>query len=484
MKNIFILIFFISTCPVFSQPILNEICSPDDPVIIDINPITTVIHETRTDQPFLQNPPPPPPPPGDRIIFWIHGIGGGPGSWAAAADEVRDTRNVASLQPTYSEFSLDIAGGELHDNQLVPLGIPSMIFNEVDDPMDNFIIAHSQGGIVSRATDAFYIDEGYTDEERMFGGIVTFGSPHGGAQIINSIPDIEDYIASSCIVLKDGPQAEQLSSLPWFVDFILPLDEIEDVLDKLCNFLGTQVLPNFLSNLQANITNDYAVGAAALEDLNNVPSTIPRVAFHGVEDDPLVWRTLKYLQTSPNNFPAFTADSDDELVLMAEENRVAYEMKFLEYEQLFDEYESPWPGSNDPTHWEIAQIMHGYNNGWQWWINADDSYKALIGVLEFNPINTNYFCDCSYPFQDSFVDDPDDCFSFCTVIELFEYERIDHESDGIVLASSAMAYPGADVGLDNALVGSSHMQMRNDSNLKQELKELFEGDHGFYFVTN
>lgn len=61
---------------------------------------------------------------------------------------------------------------------------------------------------------------------------------------------------------------------------------------------------------------------------------------------------------------------------------------------------------------------------------------------------------------------------------------VEYESDGVVLASSAMAYPGADVGPDNALIGSNHQQMRNDSNLGAKLEELFAGDHGSYFETD
>jgi len=69
-----------------------------------------------------------------------------------------------------------------------------------------------------------------------------------------------------------------------------------------------------------------------------------------------------------------------------------------------------------------------------------------------------------------------DCYSR----PVFSTNRIEHESDGVVLAKSAMAYPGAKaVPMD----GSNHQQMRNDENTKKRLFELWNGEHGTFFFT-
>ena len=66
------------------------------------------------------------------------------------------------------------------------------------------------------------------------------------------------------------------------------------------------------------------------------------------------------------------------------------------------------------------------------------------------------------------------------------------ESDGIVLAESAMdlpcrthkevrIYPNEGKNVTNK--GSSHMQVRNDEGIKEHLFNLFEGDYGKFFET-
>jgi len=55
--------------------------------------------------------------------------------------------------------------------------------------------------------------------------------------------------------------------------------------------------------------------------------------------------------------------------------------------------------------------------------------------------------------------------------------RIEHPSDGVVLASSAGDMPGGIVrpDLDREMKNTSHQQMRNNSELEVKLKLLFEG---------
>ena len=146
---------------------------------------------------------------------------------------------------------------------------------------------------------------------------------------------------------------------------------------------------------------------------------------------------------------------------------------------------------------EAGEISRLYQIGANWWRDADDSFKTIIGAREFNTTGTLYECTCivtdpytGWEWEDIYsvsnesdcnggVDE--DCFITGEIIQGFPVE---YESDGIVTAPSAMGFPGADVGPDNALIGSNHQQMRNDSNLEQELDELFRGDHGDYFITN
>ena len=93
--------------------------------------------------------------------------------------------------------------------------------------------------------------------------------------------------------------------------------------------------------------------------------------------------------------------------------------------------------------------------------------------------------------EETFVDDPADCQDYsvggehfdCTVSTEIEYvvENLSLPSDGIVLAESAMNYPGA--GHVDVMPASNHMQMRNDSNTKAKLLKLFTSGYDDYFFT-
>ena len=93
--------------------------------------------------------------------------------------------------------------------------------------------------------------------------------------------------------------------------------------------------------------------------------------------------------------------------------------------------------------------------------------------------------------EETFVDDPSECQDYsvggqhfdCTASTEIEYvvETLSLPSDGVVLAESAMDYPGA--GHVDVMPASNHMQMRNDSNTKAKLLKLFDEEFGVYFFT-
>lgn len=150
------------------------------------------------------------------------------------------------------------------------------------------------------------------------------------------------------------------------------------------------------------------------------------------------------------------------------------------------------------TKYEARDIKNAYLSGWLWWLRLNDNYKSLIGARE-NVTEQQLYCECEYqdPYSDYYdhteytaIDSEDECDDnppenwTCRVVTQATTTFVDHPSDGVVLQSSAVAYPGADVGPDNELTGSNHMQMRNDENLETKLGELFLGAHGRFFITD
>ncbi len=98
-------------------------CVPGNPTVIGIYPpiVTTLTPPTNP-----KNPKPTPVYPNDRLVYWIHGLGGNIDSWAKVAQATQyqspgqqvssyPARKITSLQMTYSQFSLSGAASTLHN---------------------------------------------------------------------------------------------------------------------------------------------------------------------------------------------------------------------------------------------------------------------------------------------------------------------------------------------------------------------------------
>ena len=118
----------------------------------------------------------------------------------------------------------------------------------------------------------------------------------------------------------------------------------------------------------------------------------------------------------------------------------------------------------------------------------------MIGALEMIPNgNTLCYCSCSEynPGGPAFeFINPISCSEDCSIYEDFyinctgfeEQEMVGFSttSDGLVLKESAVGFPNAKYP-PLRMLGSCHMQMRNDSQLKFALNSLYNGDVNTYF---
>lgn len=476
---------------------------------------------------------------GDRLVFWVHGLGGNDYSWDAAAAPTANTYKMTSLLNgiDYSSYSLSNAG-QILQTTIDGLSQTYGELNGIEDPANtNFIIAHSQGGLVSREAFKRYADLNVIDE-RTFGGIVTFGTPHQGAQIINNIEDILAYADYSCVALTTGPATEQWNG-NWFLG-LLPDQLMQDAIETVCGFVSNQVLPIVMQDYLEPITEDYEVGADPIIELNDfdADATLPiqKVAFYGIEEAPVVWRTVYSLLNDVNAEGSFGANYDEEFISKANDNMTSYYMKYLAYKNLYDlvmtscfetvGFQALIPGwnaivctpynlnenyneyaylINDDVQWfpfsawEQGQNRDAYYLGYRWWVEVEESYLSLIGAVDY--VIAGCHCDCLEKYGNDptpydvlhDIDCDDDCSSFednpppnTNVIHCeyaIVYDKYIKPNDGVVLVESAQDYPGADNGVENVMQGSNHMQMRNDSNTDDKLTNLMNGIHGLYFIT-
>lgn len=454
----------------------------------------------------------------DRVVFWLHGLGGDNAAFTKVVEATTFTgasgysaRRIASVQLGYENqsFSLNSAASFLENSIRNNDGVSSSYGLSYNN---NFIIAHSQGGLVARSIDKLYSDFPWLG--RRINGLVTFGTPHQGAKILNNIGNFNSFISSGCSDLSAGVLEEAIPN-GFLIDLIIPNNIVSTVTQPICALAG-EAAPLAFNDFTQPITEDYKVGASNLATLNSFQSNVPKVAFYGVEDQStMLWRILFNVKDRlPNSFPAFGADDDNKLVNAANSNLLKYQTKVAfwqnQWSSLASSYCNGWQrffapaycifndGNVNSNRNKAIKNRDAWQKGATWWATANDKFASTIGAVDFQEIQTTgYECNCesvdyygNTVYQWTEYSDSPNCpnygaWSGCSFTGNTDVQTtfipITKESDGIVLRESAENFPGAaSVG---RMEGSNHQQMRNDSNTKQKLLELWGGSHGNFFIT-
>ena len=466
-----------------------------------------------------------------RVVYWLHGLGGDDAAWSQAASATVEgttdypSRRIQAFELGYEHQNSSLMSAAVYlQGEILKDGNSAAQAYGLTDRSNNFMIAHSQGGIVARRLDKLYSGTGLL---RDVYGIVTFGTPHQGAMIINNIPNFTGFIDAGCNDLLAGPVKEAIdnSFIVYFKD-TGPI--VRDILSPLCNVLSNAA-PLTLSQFTTPITQEFKVGAPEISDLNDFDNNLlggspvqHKVAFYGVEDpQTAVWRVLyNILLKKPNEFPAFGADDDSPLLTKVQSNINNYQAKEVQaqndYYNSASQYCNWLQWISSPTYCTINDaLVNSYRNNalsrrdaWQtgvdWWNTAPDRFNLLTGAKSYDPVTVNtYNCNCVTVDYNGHVisqwsqqtTDLADCasgggngnFKYCssTIIGTStSYIATNHDSDGIVVKESAINYPGVQTTNTAVMQGSNHQQMRNDSNTKARLNELFGGTRfDNYFAT-
>lgn len=464
-------------------------------------------------------------------LYWLHGLGGNATAWEKAADATDHgaagfpARKSWSTKPYYtlSASTLSSAAHELKGKaEFDVTGQP------MEDIKDNYMIAHSQGGLVGRYLDhQFHLTEGHIP--RPFFGLVTFGSPHQGAYIVNSLleegPDgstrAERMTDEACRALGPGQILWNLfqipQTLPKKVKFFLynlpggfPLDPItisEYLAEEFCSIIPS-VLNITLSGVlgqplsPGHMITDYPVGGPAVAEMAGFDTPTRKVAFYGIKDPnhdsgELFWRTYHYLHVSPNAYPFFTANREHETTTLELVHAITAQYKermeyFLtqseKYFKAAQQYHNPLFIQAWLDNYYASWL---YKRGYDWLLNMDNTWRAIIGAQELTP-EVSYTCCC--PDEDPHPFDPDPwvlqnfglfdcepvqspihCHPQCQVKQVITLHTTYKKSDGVVLAESAMNFDGASY--TDEMEDTSHMQMRNNQELKNKLLDLYDEGH-------
>ncbi|HNE48623.1 MAG TPA: hypothetical protein PL173_10975 [Saprospiraceae bacterium] len=529
MKNILSIIAVLFVCHnINSQIILpeNPFDSFGNPSIrkpIEINRNGT--HHQDIDINEGNYPPYPPIDPetdGEKYVFWVHGLNGDIGSWIRAADASQN--NVANGFPARKLKSVSMIDytqdanlygaaqqlGEIIENKRsdqLALG---------EDPTQNFIIGHSQGGIVTRALLHRDLCLNHTPVNNLgYGGIITFGSPNQGARILNNKHLFNDMSVDMCKSLGAGP-AEELSQKTEADLFIFKINvgkiiPVKDIVDNICTSFVGNLVDLAVMNQTPNITQSYYVGAPDITNISNCSDqdlvSFPKVAFYGIEPpEGLLFRTGAYFLKSPNEFDYFQANDDYFLTNAFIENKKKYDAAVAKWEYYYflaqveriqycklPNVLLDWPMclSAKKREMQTLKILNAYKQGQDWFNRVDDQYKTIIGAIDYTK-TTQWYCECENvktgQFTSTPVAGPGDCPPsskngiVCSPVEYTIFSQIKKDSDGVVLSESAMNIPYA-TAPPRKMYNSSHMQMRNDDNTKKALLEIYDGDVGPAYKT-
>lgn len=442
-----------------------------------------------------------------RPVFWTHGLGGDPlVSWQVAGAETENNYLIESLYPGYTQTGLNGAGKNLRT-----------YINQITEGKKYdrapFAICHSQGGLAMRAA-AFESIKTF-GEDFPVKGIVTFGTPHNGAPIIDNIPDIIQLLEEGCEELLDGPLTELVET-----NFLLDLiTNSKDVLNKLgplsCGLLSAGISSEF-SSFQSRSGKDFSYQNPSEYFQNLKKETFPdiqKVAFGGKETEPVLLRQMAWMAKSPESVGPWQANPDDDYVNSFNDLILKYRAKADSYSAMANfEKRNRWMCTINPLCYmfvnnqirEYEKISKGYTRGYLWLNSLNEKWKVIIGASEYRDQAIYDVCKCAY-FVDgdyrswSVVSSCEDelacrnksqysndgswsyecdCASEIVSAGFFQTD----DSDGVIPYRTSIAFPGVHHYSD--MPGSNHQQMRNDVNTKIKMDALMDGSISDFFVTS
>ena len=359
-------------------------------------------------------------------IYWIHGLNGTTETWAIAAKATqfgipaqnfpaRKVQSVVgpSVGQTYSE-NLGITGAAQD-----MVGIASTYVNPSSHTDKDFIIAHSQGGIVAREWLRKMELEPYSYDNYAH-GLVTFGTPHSGAEILNNTrPDLRNklpnFFNDACNSLGDALVTPTINNNFW--TRLLVSDDMKNtILTGACSFLSGSIIPFALDNYNKRTTLDYYVGSPFMagentptgheQGLSEYVLKVPVVQFYGVEEEPVLWRFMSSTMSIgedklSNKEIQFGYTKDDQLIVKVNDMINDFQAKYNYESNMFDYWNkkscwgwaiagsfiSPFVGAAAAAaclyekHTSMAakiENMGAYGGAKNWLTNANDYYQTDI----------------------------------------------------------------------------------------------------------
>jgi pimeloyl-ACP methyl ester carboxylesterase len=328
----------------------------------------------------------------DRKVFWVHGYQGNDNSWRPAGRDYEMGYRIHSIYANYSahQTSLQEATVPLRESIIdATLGTP-------DVPRErNFIIAHSMGGLVTRQMGLNGVLRHRTTRELLYNGIITFGTPHHGAAVANTLvfnpQKLNNHLSRACSSLTAGPLAEALN-INWTGGILVGIGLA--IAPQLCQSavnLGLPLATNLASTgVEPELTTNNAPNIPAMNTQHNA-------CYWGVEEDDNESMTPRFLgafqaNRDPGLYRAGTWDNDG--IAFVDDKIRMYNDKYnywLNRSVPFWQYLNPIVGLIN--HNTIVNMRAAWKKGVDWFPTLNPTWKDIIGAN--NIVVTNTQCKCT-----------------------------------------------------------------------------------------
>lgn len=447
-----------------------------------------------------------------KVVYWIHGLSGNSQSWSRV-QEVTDGDDTVPGYPIRRSFGyvVDYSGQE---NRVMD-GLAGWVHGEVEnwrsvpartDTLNrhtDIIVAHSQGGMVTRTMRKRHLQ----DSSRFplpIRNVATFGTPHGGAVIINNTRpvngNVQKWINVGCNRLASAEIQTFVGSIWWLGTFVSP-SAVSNFANVACSGLNRTALPILVESLRKPSAADYAIGSNHLSALTNLAqrdSNINMVSFYAIESEPVLWRSLGSMTFTTDTSIAGSILSTNPFGLNQDDQLPHFiNSKIQDYRAKEDRYSTVtfWEFVKDMNdYWDADEKVVTYRAAKTWLMTSNLSWKRFIGARFDSVYQDGYLCTCGPGGQAFRVNTQADCISACPspppvgagrfpwfqdltnyyigILPNLVHHVTEIPNDGLVTVPTQVDYPGAVL---YPMDDTNHMQMRNCDRTREALNKLFDG---------
>lgn len=191
----------------------------------------------------------------ERVVVFLHGFNSSASSWVATATRLQSRLDIVAHVPEMPWWLPYDEQARQLDNAASAIGAPANMV----------MVGHSNGGIVSRALST----------KRPLGGIVTMGSPHGGALLAERLNTVTNFYLGTghklsllLWMLGASGGTNQYTGI-WFSPGMSPVRTAVAGLGLVLQQVLIAVQGQIAPILSAPVLQDMRPGSAALNALNS-----------------------------------------------------------------------------------------------------------------------------------------------------------------------------------------------------------------------